>query len=388
MVDEIKRVRLTLAGDQADYVDELAQRYGVARTQVIRVMVDCMKQPELGSVEEQLQILQQSELAPQSGSENPPTVFLEQLRQLSGRVEFIARQIADLQRGPALAGALQAAGPAGPEDGGMPPAGPVPGAGLPPAGLPPAGPADGEDSAFAGGSQPPSFDDVDFFDDQGSGGGDGSGMDVRPEAVADILRAVADLREDVQEQIEGMRATLAALGERVDPDVSVLLNAIRDHLQESFNGLVDAMSSSVPKAIAESVSLEMQPGSGDLETKDLLGGLHRRMDALTGYVDGVRESLLRMEEALGQLGRAEVSAALEERLARLGTAFNGLEADLRPLLDRGDTESRLQSIEEKVGRMTDLLESLLAESSRSFVLLPSKGLGKALVGQIRLVKED
>lgn len=383
MVDEIKRVHLTLAGDQADYVDELAQRYGVTRTQVIRVMVDCMKQPELGSVEEQLQILQQSELAPQSGSENPPTVFLEQLRQLSGRVEFIARQIADLQRGPALAGALQAAGPAGPEDGGMPPAGPVPGAGLPPA-----GPADGDDSAFAGGSQPPSFDDVDFFDGQESGSGNGSGMDVRPEAVADILRAVADLREDVQEQIEGMRATLAALGERVDPDVSVLLNAIRDHLQESFNGLVDAMSSSVPKAIAESVSLEMQPGSGDLETKDLLGGLHRRMDALTEYVDGVRESLLRMEEALGQLGCAEVSAAVEERLTRLGTAFNGLAADLRPLLDRGDAESRMQAIEEKVGRMTDLLESLLAESSRSFVLLPSKGLGKALVGQIRLVKED
>ncbi|QER44726.1 hypothetical protein [Acidithiobacillus caldus] len=383
MVDEIKRVHLTLAGDQADYVDELAQRYGVARTQVIRVMVDCMKQPELGSVEEQLQILQQSELAPQSGSENPPTVFLEQLRQLSGRVEFIARQIADLQRGPALAGALQAAGPAGPEDGGMPPAGPVPGAGLPPA-----GPADGDDSAFAGGSQPPSFDDVDFFDDQESGGGDGSGRDVRPEAVADILRAVADLREDVQEQIEGMRATLADLGERVDPDVSVLLNAIRDHLQESFNGLVDAMSSSVPKAIAESVSLEMQPGSGDLETKDLLAGLHRRVDALTEHVDGVRESLLRMEEALGQLGCAEVSAAVEERLTRLGTAFNGLAADLRPLLDRGDAESRLQSIEEKVDRMTDLLESLLAESSRSFVLLPSKGLGKALVGQIRLVKED
>ncbi|MGK9452499.1 hypothetical protein ACSSZE_14775 [Acidithiobacillus caldus] len=383
MVDEIKRVHLTLAGDQADYVDELAQRYGVTRTQVIRVMVDCMKQPELGSVEEQLQILQQAELAPQSGSENPPTVFLEQLRQLSERVEFIARQIADLQRGPALAGALQAAGPAGPADGGMPPAGPVPGAGLPPA-----GPADGEDSAFAGGSQPPSFDDVDFFDDQESGGGDGSGMDVRPEAVADILRAVADLREDVQEQIEGMRATLAALGERVDPDVSVLLNAIHDHLQESFNGLVDAMSSSVPKAIAESVSLEMQPGSGDLETKDLLAGLHRRMDALTEYVDGVRESLLRMEEALGQLGRAEVSAAVEERLTRLGTAFNGLAADLRPLLDRGDAESRMQAIEEKVGRMTDLLESLLAESSRSFVLLPSKGLGKALVGQIRLVKED
>ncbi|MBU2783859.1 MAG: hypothetical protein RE468_04090 [Acidithiobacillus caldus] len=383
MVDEIKRVHLTLAGDQADYVDELAQRYGVTRTQVIRVMVDCMKQPELGSVEEQLQILQQSELAPQSGSENPPTVFLEQLRQLSGRVEFIARQIADLQRGPALAGALQAAGPAGPEDGGMPPAGPVPGAGLPPA-----GPADGDDSAFAGGSQPPSFDDVDFFDGQESGSGNGSGMDVRPEAVADILRAVADLREDVQEQIEGMRATLAALGERVDPDVSVLLNAIRDHLQESFNGLVDAMSSSVPKAIAESVSLEMQPGSGDLETKDLLAGLHRRMDALTEYVDGVRESLLRMEEALGQLGRAEVSAAVEERLTRLGTAFNGLAADLRPLLDRGDAESRMQAIEEKVGRMTDLLESLLAESSRSFVLLPSKGLGKALVGQIRLVKED
>ncbi|MCY0872423.1 MAG: hypothetical protein OWQ56_06945 [Acidithiobacillus caldus] len=383
MVDEIKRVHLTLAGDQADYVDELAQRYGVTRTQVIRVMVDCMKQPELGSVEEQLQILQQSELAPQSGSENPPTVFLEQLRQLSGRVEFIARQIADLQRGPALAGALQAAGPAGPEDGGMPPAGPVPGAGLPPA-----VPADGDDSAFAGGSQPPSFDDVDFFDGQESGSGNGSGMDVRPEAVADILRAVADLREDVQEQIEGMRAALAALGERVDPDVSVLLNAIRDHLQESFNGLVDAMSSSVPKAIAESVSLEMQPGSGDLETKDLLGGLHRRMDALTEYVDGVRESLLRMEEALGQLGCAEVSAAVEERLTRLGTAFNGLAADLRPLLDRGDAESRLQSIEEKVDRMTDLLESLLAESSRSFVLLPSKGLGKALVGQIRLVKED
>jgi hypothetical protein len=353
-----------------------------------------MKQPELGSVEEQLQILQQAELAPQSGSENPPTVFLEQLRQLSERVELIARQIADLQRGPAPAGALQAAGcapqgalqavgPAGPEDGGMSPAGPVPGAGLPPA-----GPADGDDSAFAGGSQPPSFDDVDFFDGQESGSGNGSGMDVRPEAVADILRAVADLREDVQEQIEGMRATLAALGERVDPDVSVLLNAIRDHLQESFNGLVDAMSSSVPKAIAESVSLEMQPGSGDLETKDLLAGLHRRVDALTEHVDGVRESLLRMEEALGQLGRAEVSAAVEERLTRLGTAFNGLAADLRPLLDRGDAESRMQAIEEKVGRMTDLLESLLAESSRSFVLLPSKGLGKALVGQIRLVKED
>jgi len=45
MVDEIKRVHLTLAGDQADYVDELAQRYGVTRTQVIRVMVDCVNHP-------------------------------------------------------------------------------------------------------------------------------------------------------------------------------------------------------------------------------------------------------------------------------------------------------------------------------------------------------
>ena len=377
MVDEIKRVHLTLAGDQADYVDELAQRYGVTRTQVIRVMVDCMKQPELGSVEEQLQILQQSELAPQSASENTPTVFLEQMRQLSERVEFIARQITDLQRGPAPAGAA----PGRLADGDIPPAGAA-------GGTPAPRSADGDDSAFAGGSQPPSFDDIDFFGDQESGGDNGLGMDVCPEAVADILRAVADLREDVQEQIEGMRVTLAALGERADPDVSVLLNAINDHLRESFNGLVDAMSSSMPKAIAESVSLEMQPGHGDLQTKDLLAGMHRRVDALTEHVDGVRESLLRMEEALGQLGRAEVSAALEERLTRLGAAFNGLAADLRPLLDWSDAESRMQSIEEKMDRMTDLLESLLAESSRSFVLQPSKGLGKALVGQIRLVKED
>jgi hypothetical protein len=407
-VEAKELVNVRFMNDHAAEIARLAKEYGFPKAMVARLAVEHGMNPGLGSLEEHLAALrieqyqakaeeksagQNAEVPPASGSVD--SLLSTVLSDLQNRMTELSMQWAAFLEKQAEATNMTIGGHAN---------------GGPAAGSPADGSAENlEEKATDSLPLPlesipsvevPVLSDEDFMDEDAPATKED--IDALREMISGLREYLNDLDSLVPHaepaidpvMMADMRDRLLQIWERVNnpgsasvdaPDsenVVTLVSASMEDLRNALNSLVDAMATQLPEMISEAVAQKMS--STAATGGDLPSSLEVRLE--------------RIESLLGALtdGHSPAPASvvdlqpLESRLDRLRDNMQTLFAEVQRMAPHANDDSaeRIAAVEEKVGRMTDLLESLLAESSRSFVLLPSKGLGKALVGQIRLVKED
>lgn len=409
---EESRVRVTLSGEDAAYVQSLAERYGVSKVQVTRLLLECVRNPDGGTIEERLAELvrarEEERLAAERGepghdveashstSEDRLEKALQELREM---VLLLAEKISAQENPGRLRQRFWKGG----------------------------APAEALPESHEDLLPPPNLEDADFIDlpdlsasmdaiHEGFAGVDAaagpvsanpapkpslaeetlqhilSRIDTMAEDLSSlsggqvnavVTQGIANLQEAVQEvlrTLQEMQPTPASAPVGPD-DFREMLESSLEGVKSSINGLVDAMATQLPSVLAGAV-VEALPGREAVAPSVDLTETHDRLTGI-GKVVGEMAAQLDAFPAL-----AERIAQIEDRVSRANSSLSGLVAEMQRLgADRGD-DQRLAGLEEKMDHLTSLLEALVEESSKSFVLQPSKGFGKKFVGQLRLIKEE